>query len=717
MDKILTLLLPSIEHFQLLGYWFAFFAALFETVIVVGLFFPGSTLLLLLGALAANGQFDFGDLLWFAIAGAVLGDNLNYWLGQRYGHKWTSGGIWFITPEHLAKTRSFFDRHGAKSVFLGRFIPSVKEITPFIAGTVGMRHRTFLLWNILGSIGWGLEWVGGGYLFGQSLKLAETWMSRAGLALLFLLILLSLLWFLKRFVLNNGRVMGRVVISLWRSVKTGLERNQYVRRLIRRHPKSVRFLSSRVSREHFTGLPLTVLILAFVYVLALFAGIVEDVITSDTIVSVDYAAAQLIATFRVPAILPPFVWITAWGKPQVVIVLALTASIMLWLFNRKYAISGLLIASLGASIFTSLGKLAFQRPRPIEAVLIEHSYSFPSGHATGSVAFYGFIGYLLMRSAAGWKMRINIAFSATGVILLIGLSRIVLGVHYLSDVWAGYLVGTLWLIIGISLTEWLSACGRIDWHAATGRGREVIAYFVLLSAIAGVVWYTSTRTMPAPITHSEQIIEVNKSFIEFLHDRNLARTASIIGEAGQPLSFIIAAPDIDVVTGRMNLAGWLPADKPNLQNMMHLLREGMAYSTAPVAPAFWNNRINDLAFERPVSHAESNGLATVTIWKTSFAIGAVPVFVGAVREYDGIRWGLVHKVSPDVDAATAAFVQSLGLPGQLDFSCQQPFVPPLIGGFLLGDRFFTQGQLYLLDLRNPPDLAQLCEPAAAGQSK
>jgi len=149
IERLFSSILPFIEHLHMLGYWAAFLAALLETALVVGLFLPGSTLLLMLGALAAGSYLDFGDLLLFAIAGAVVGDNFNYWLGERYGNKWTRDGIWFLTPGHFEQAHRFFDRHGARSVFLGRFIPSVKEIAPFVAGTVGMRYRTFLFWNFL----------------------------------------------------------------------------------------------------------------------------------------------------------------------------------------------------------------------------------------------------------------------------------------------------------------------------------------------------------------------------------------------------------------------------------------------------------------------------------------------------------------------------------------------------------------------------------------
>ena len=100
-DEITHFILPALGHLQGIGYWVAFIAALVETALVVGLFIPGSTLLLFLGALSASGRLDFTTLLWFAVAGAIIGDNLNYWLGKRYGQRWMRNGVGFLKQEHF----------------------------------------------------------------------------------------------------------------------------------------------------------------------------------------------------------------------------------------------------------------------------------------------------------------------------------------------------------------------------------------------------------------------------------------------------------------------------------------------------------------------------------------------------------------------------------------------------------------------------------------
>jgi membrane protein DedA with SNARE-associated domain len=101
MDLIKNIL-PAIEHMRVGGYWIGFFAAFLETTIGIGLILPGSTIILFLGALSARGHLDVGDLIWFAVLGAIIGDNLNYSLGKRYGNRWLKDGFAW-RQEHLSR--------------------------------------------------------------------------------------------------------------------------------------------------------------------------------------------------------------------------------------------------------------------------------------------------------------------------------------------------------------------------------------------------------------------------------------------------------------------------------------------------------------------------------------------------------------------------------------------------------------------------------------
>ena len=126
-------------------------------------------------------------------------------------------------------------------------------------------------------------------------------------------------------------------------------------------------------------------------------------------------------------------------------------------------------------------KIFFRRPRPDLLLFNERSFSFPSGHAAISAAFFGMLAYLVIRQRI---LPCGLAVVACGLaILLVGVSRLVLGEHYLSDVLSGYLVGGTWVVIGIWLTE-----RRSDSNARSGvndsRQRLAVYAVVLCTAIA-----------------------------------------------------------------------------------------------------------------------------------------------------------------------------------------------------------------------------------------
>ena len=699
IEQLYQSLLPGIEHFHSLAYWIAFAAAFAETALVVGLLVPGSMLLLLLGALSATGQVDFSGVFWFGVGGAVVGDNLNYWLGKRHGQRWLKSGVWFLKPEHFEQAHAFFNRNGAKSIFLGRFIPSIKEVVPFIAGTAGMHRGSFLFWNLLGSIGWGLEWIGGGYLFGQSLALAEAWMSRIGLLFLAVLLLWLLLWYLKHILVRQGPQIWLLLKSLYRSIATALSANPYMKRFNRRHPRLVGFIRGRLDRSHFYGLPLTLLSLTLVYIAILFGGIVEDFLTSDPIVAVDQAVAQLMARFRPPELIPVFIWITALGISRVVIPLVFVTLVGAWLVRGRWLAISLLVSVVGTTAFTTLSKWAFQRPRPLEASLLESSYSFPSGHASIAVGLYGFIGYVLVRSAPDLKSRINRSLLTLFVILAIGLSRIILGVHYLSDVWAGYLVGAGWLVIAITISEWATVNTRINWQAPVEARYRRLLWLLALTAVGWYVLYAAQwhpRTFTPPPIAAET---VDHSLAAFIKQKKLEHTETLLGASSQPLSVAFVAEDEAALVQRLRAAGWQPADPPTPANLVKLLRLGMGYVNAPLAPVFWNGRINGLGFERPAVVDGEKVIDTLRLWNTHWLVDGVPVYVGVVRSYTGMYWGLLHHIAPDTNVAAQRLLQSLTTMKHRPANCEVTLGKAEIGNYLLGIPFFSNGKLILVDFR------------------
>lgn len=241
--------------------------------------------------------------------------------------------------------------------------------------------------------------------------------------------------------------------SIWGSFKEAFSKNYDWISLKKQYPRFFSFIHSRLDTSHFRGLSLTLFSILILYIVALFGGLIEDVMTHDSIVVIDQRIAVWSATIRTDFFNNFFWAITQLGSIWVIGFFVASFSLFLWFSHRRYYLLGLYTSIIGSEILTITGKYAFARERPSTALFHESLYSFPSGHATIAVAFYGFVLYTFFRETPTFRSKLNLFFIALTVIILIGMSRIYFGVHYVSDVWAGYLVGAMWMVTAMAMSE------------------------------------------------------------------------------------------------------------------------------------------------------------------------------------------------------------------------------------------------------------------------
>jgi len=145
-----------------------------ETGLVVTPFLPGDSLLFVSGALSASGSPYVHNLFPVLAAASFLGDNTNYWIGHYAGSRlFAREGSRLFNPEHLALTHRFYDKYGAKTIFLARFVPIVRTFAPFVAGIGQMRYPRFLFYSAAGSIAWTGSLIYAGYYFGNMAAVRE----------------------------------------------------------------------------------------------------------------------------------------------------------------------------------------------------------------------------------------------------------------------------------------------------------------------------------------------------------------------------------------------------------------------------------------------------------------------------------------------------------------------------------------------------------------
>ncbi len=198
---------PVIQEYGVLTYFILFLIIFFETGFVIFPFLPGDSLLFVGGAAAAGGLLNVWWLIAVIILGAVIGDTVNYWIGNYVGLRlFLERFPTLVKKEYIDRTYSFYEKYGGATIFVARFVPLVRTFAPFLAGVGSMHYRRFLFYNILGGTCWTLVLVLAGYYLGTFTVVQENMgilvigvMLLTGGTLLFILYNIVRAWWDRRF--------------------------------------------------------------------------------------------------------------------------------------------------------------------------------------------------------------------------------------------------------------------------------------------------------------------------------------------------------------------------------------------------------------------------------------------------------------------------------------------------------------------------------------
>lgn len=180
------------------GTYLVLFTIVFcETGLVFLPFLPGDSLLFAAGAFAGLGALNVWVVLGLLLAAAILGDSVNYSVGTLLGPKLhAKGKLPFIKKKHLDQTADFYERYGAKTLVIARFVPIVRTFAPFVAGVGSMKYGKFMTYNVLGAVLWAVICIFAGYFFGN-LPVVKKNFSLVILAIIFVSILPGIITFMR----------------------------------------------------------------------------------------------------------------------------------------------------------------------------------------------------------------------------------------------------------------------------------------------------------------------------------------------------------------------------------------------------------------------------------------------------------------------------------------------------------------------------------------
>lgn len=417
-----------------------FLIAFVESLALAGVIVPGVIMLFMVSIIAGGGALSLAESLLWAFLGAVGGDGLSFLIGHYF--KSSIPRVWPMSryPALLHSGEEFFRRHGGKSILIGRFVGPLRPVLPLVAGMLHMPARRFLTFNILSAVGWAPLYVIPGFLVGASINvdipLPEHFMPIMIVSLAIASGLFALIVRLHWEINPGGQLY--LMTHQW------LMRYHFGRRLWRALATPDKQETEGHTNDKSTAggeFPLS----SFLLVLfSLLSFIILSLIVLHTpwLKGLDTGITNFFQLLRSPVLDYPLLGITLLGDDRY-LYWVMPLFIGLLAFRGFYAAAiHVALAGIATALITHGLKDAFALVRPDLALFPPKSFSFPSGHSSGSMVFWGLMGAFVAREVSirqRW-----VAYLACALpVALIGVSRIYLGVHWFTDVIGGVLLGLI----------------------------------------------------------------------------------------------------------------------------------------------------------------------------------------------------------------------------------------------------------------------------------
>lgn len=435
-----TYLAPFLEWLQLHPHWagLAVFAiSALESLLVVGLFVPGTVVMFGIGALVATGAMALWPTLAWAVLGAIAGDGISFMIGYHFHQRLRVMWPFYKHPALMARGVDFFHHHGGKSIIFARFVGPVRPILPAVAGMLNMPPARFFLVNILSALVWAPAYLLPGILFGASLGLAA---EVAGRLALLLVVLIAVLW--------AGIWLVQRLFKLLQPHATQF-RDAILARS-RRHALLHPLAAALLDPAHPEARGMTILSVLLLAASWAFLAILLEVRERSTLANLDSLVFHSLQDLRTPFADRVMVAVTQLGDGLVLGILI--AGLALWLGVRGYwkACLHWLAAAGIATLLTRAIKLGTAMERPRDLYTGVDAFSFPSSHTGMSIVVYGFLAVIIARElppARRWLPYVM----ATLLCIPIAFSRLYLGAHWLSDVLGGISLALFWVaLMGIA---------------------------------------------------------------------------------------------------------------------------------------------------------------------------------------------------------------------------------------------------------------------------
>ncbi|MDO8581569.1 MAG: LssY C-terminal domain-containing protein [bacterium] len=506
-----------------------------------------------------------------------------------------------------------------------------------------------------------------------------------------------------------------IVRSYGESFVEAIGENEYTQEFKERYPRVFRFVKNRLSPREYLGLHLTIGFFIALYLTNQCIELITSIVRNTELAQIDVNIITFLTATRTGVLMKPMFFFTALGNwPTIALFFLFFATLWIWQ-KRWFRVWMLFLTMAGSEAIAILMKIFIARPRPDSAgaLLLETTYSFPSGHALIALSFYGFLTYIWLRERRHIVTRIVIFLFAAFTIVGVGVSRIYLGVHWPSDVLGGYLLALIWLTVIATAADLRKRFVR-ERHYPTETlfpfrwiapllivfGSAVLVYVVAF--VARPHFEPSALHRHIDITGTESATSLDAAMLDNLPNISEGLT----GRSLEPVNLIFIG-NAEEVDSAMTKAGWFLAEQVTLKSswdiFLRVLRN-RSYPTAPVSPAFLYDRPQDSAWQKPTEKNSPRERHHIRLWRDErYTIDGKALWVGTASFDAGIRLTATiriptHRIAPAIDVERDLVVSDLRRVGAIQKEESVQRYDPFLGVNAIGDQFFTDGKAVILSL-------------------
>jgi membrane protein DedA with SNARE-associated domain/membrane-associated phospholipid phosphatase len=611
LQTYFQLIADFITHHPTLGIVVTFSLALGESIPVLGVVYPGTSVIMAVAMLAGLGYMPLWAVLVPAIAGAIVGDGVSYWFGHRYRSH--ALRMWPMSryPRLVERSERFFALHGGKSILIARFTPVVRAFVPMIAGVSGMQPGRFYRANILSAFAWAFAHILPAAVLGASLSILNQISGRLVMVMAVILIGAVALSFAVRYAVRlalSGLVTAQVRLVRW----LGPTRHPVARAIVRVLEPEGASIREVIVLGCIIGLSITLLL-----------NLAHSVLSGGELARSDHAISGLVSSWRTIWGDRLMVFVTSLG--DTVVTVSLSVVVAAWLAAKKYyRLSIGFIAAMALTFLFVLGlKGSIQVPRPSPIYTGIEAFSFPSGHTTHATALYGVLSYIWLRGLkAPWRV-MAVAVSML-LISAIAFSRVYLQAHWPSDVVAG-------LAFGISVTAIFVLGFRQTRMDQLSPGKLLAIVAVTLLVVGGGHAWSRQQGDLGKYAHKPS--EVGMTVAQWRKvgwQRLPAHRVDLGGDTEEPM-VLQWAGDASQLAKALATHGWRVGKSINFLNGSYYVSGNTTIFELPILPRLHDGRAPILSLVHQA--ANGDGRLVLHVWRSKFRLEAPlkqQILVGAL---------------------------------------------------------------------------------------